>query len=80
MLYTNDADEKLHMYYEKYKRPVIFQDLEEDFSFANCTIFYENNSINNEDMDDIYKLVEDMKMPISKRDNGKLDIDFQEKK
>ncbi len=76
LLYTHDADEKLYEYYKKYKRPVMFYELKEDLSFAHCTIFYENNSLSNDDMDTIYKLIDDLEIPISKRENGELDLDF----
>ena len=76
LLYTHGADEKLYEYYKKYKRPVMFYELKEDLFFAHCTIFYENNCLSNDDMDTIYKLIDDLEIPISKRDNGELALDF----
>ena len=76
LLYAHGADEKLYEYYKKYKRPVMFYELKEDL-FFDCTIFYENNSLSNDDMDAIYKLIDDLEIPISKRDNGELALYFQ---
>ena len=77
LLYTHDEDEKLFEYYKKYKRPVMFYELGREFFFAHCTVFYESDMLSDEDMDAIHKLIDDTGIPISKRNDGEINLDFK---